>query len=165
MQNNEVRFLPAIAHVLTFSALFAWLRYAFSANTLNLLVNSVGAGLGVAFAWALIPLVSGILRGEVKRADVGWYTLGLIYLIGGVALWFFTSISAISTGTNSAAWTSAVAGKYIILCGVGTILYSPDVGQGVFHGRDRKIIAGSLAAGFVVALAVIYIQAYDVFAK
>lgn len=161
---EKLSFLPAVTYLLAVSAIFAWLRYFLAPSSLIVILNGMFFGALAALVVELFPLVKAVAKQRVTHADVGWFTLGLMVFVFGVTVAVGTSLYIYTANLSSQSFTGTALSRYSVNVGLLTMVYSPDVGRGIFYGRDRKVAAISMVVGLAVAAATIYVQAYEVLA-
>jgi len=137
---------------------FAVAASVLSTSALTTLLNGLFAGSLVSLAIVVRSLVWNSVSGQLQYRDVSVFTLGLFMVMVGLAVWVLTSIYISASDIYTPVFLAAAFAKHCVVCGLLTMAYSPDIGVGLFDGRDRKAIAISVASGLLVAAIVVYLQ-------
>lgn len=161
MNKTFARFLAFLVGV---HALFFVMKFFLSADALIILLNGLFVGSLVGLIIAFAPLGWTAMRGRLRYADAGTFTLALFMLIYGIALGVSSSLWIRVSGLPVTPLTLTALARYAIIIGFTLFVYAPDFGNGLFYGRDRKEFALALAVGAVCSALVVYMQAYEVLA-
>lgn len=161
--NDTLKISAVALYLIAVVVGFIVMRMALEPNALLVLLNGVLIGTLLSFVVALWPLMHGIFSGKMSEQDVGWFTLGLLALAASV------SLSAIaSTLLRAGDWiiiegtsTLSPLTRYMGIVGLFTVVYAPDAGRDLLHGRDRKLLLASTVIGVVAGFIAIWAQTHQ----
>lgn len=161
---NDTLKASAIAlYLASLAVIFVAMRTMLEPNAMLVLLNSVLIGTLFSFVIALWPLTRGVLGGHVSGQDVGWFTIGLMALAASVSL-----SAIVSTMLRAGDWiilegtgTLSPLTRYMGIVGLFTIVYAPDAGRELLHGRDRKTLISSAIVGVIAGFVAIYAQTHS----
>ena len=143
---------------------FAFLIYAFNLAALIIVLNGVLTGCGVAVAVAFWRLFWRAIRGVEPYSDTKQMALSiaLMWIVIGLSVASSFQLRLGLTEDIPAPLVTTVLSRFLAIVAAVVQVATLDFGQGVFYGPDRKLmwLAGSI--GFVVALAAILAQTYQV---
>ena len=146
-------------------ALFAALSATTPVSEMIILFNGIFAGtmaaITVAYWRLLLNAVIGIRPYDrVRQMTLGFALCWLAYVLGAAASIYFRS-SGIDV--NSSPLTAA--SLYVAIIAAVLQVTAPDFGLGLFHGRDRKVLATGIFVGLIVAMVVIFSRSEEVLAE
>lgn len=143
---------------LAIAALYVGLHATLGLTRFVILMNGAFIGACIAFIIAFYDLFEDAIltRGEYDRVR----QMALSMLIIWLALAFGTasSIYGIMTGGYVQLSEFAAISRYLAIVGGVAQITSPDVGQSLFFGRDRKLLLFAIITGIVASIILIAIQ-------
>lgn len=145
-------------------AVFALLAFLAPVSELVVVLNGVFAGTMAAVTVAYWRLMWNAVLGirpydRVRQMTLGFALCWLAYILGVAISIYFRSAGV---DVNSSLLTAA--SRYVAIIAAVLQVTAPDFGLGLFHGRDRKVLATGVIIGFIVAVAVIFGQNQEVLA-
>lgn len=144
------------------ASIFVLARTYLAPEALIVLVNGLLAGSIASLLIVMRSLTWNTIIGRLRYRDATTFTLGLMLVVMGSCSTVATSIYIRAIDTVTPAYTLVALARYCEICGFLFMAYSPDIGIGLFEGRDRKAIAFSIVVGVLIAAGVIYAQAFKV---
>lgn len=144
-----------------YAGLFALFRALLSASELIIVLNGLFIGAIASLVVAFSPLTFSAVAGRLKYADVAQMTLGAALMWIGVTISVLVSIFLQASGALTYDLTLTALARYTVIAGALMIVYAPDFGFGVFHGRDRKVAVVAMLVGLAVAACVVCMQRWE----
>lgn len=152
------------SHVVGFiavsAAIFAIAMWTLSVGRFITILNGLFVGTSVAVGLAYWRLFVDAMFGDktgpykrVRQMTWGFFILWLAVFFGASGS-IYTKIMDMPTQTTVVLALS----RYFAITAAVVQVTAPDYGQDIFHGRDRKVLAGSAALGLAVAIILIYLQ-------
>ncbi len=151
-----------VAGVILAAVVFGLLGWLVPADKLILVLNGLFAGTAAAILVAFGKLLANAVMGvrpydRVRQMTLGFFLCWVAYTIGVVVSIYFRSADIF---VNSSYGTAA--GRYIAIIAAVLQVTAPDFGLGIFHGRERKVLATGFVVGGLVAIGTILSQYYNV---
>lgn len=154
-----------ILSIVAAAALFAALSTVMPLSEMITLFNGIFAGtvaaITVAYWRLLLNAVLGIRPYDRVRQMTLGFALCWLACILGVAI----SIYFRSAGVDVNSSLLTAASRYVAIIAAILQVTAPDFGRGLFHGRDRKVLATGVAVGMIVAVFMIFAQNSQVLAE
>jgi hypothetical protein len=141
-----------------FALAFCGLISFFPLEALIITLNGIFAGTMAAVLVAYFSLLKNAILGVQPYDRVRQMTLGFFFCWTAYCLSVAASIYVRAAGVDVHPTVMTAASRYVAIIAAILQVTAPDFGLGLFHGRDRKILAGGAATGLVVALFAIYAQ-------
>lgn len=146
-------------------AVFALLAFLAPVSELVVVLNGVFAGTMAAVTVAYWRLMWNAVLGirpydRVRQMTLGFALCWLAYILGVSISIYFRSAGV---DVNSSLLTAA--SRYVAILAAILQVTAPDFGLGLFHGRDRKVLATGVTVGLIVAIIVVFGQNQEVLAE
>lgn len=138
--------------------LFAIIFNSFSPSNLIVLLNGLFVGSLVAIAVAYKELLWEALVGDGHYDRYRQMTLSIFMQWVVIGIGVGTSIFIKVTDLPTTAYTAVAFARYLATVAAVLQITSPDLGQGLWYGRDRKVLLISFGFGISVAVGVIFLQ-------
>lgn len=129
-----------------------------SMDTLIVFLNGAFVGTIAAIIVAFAPLMKNALSIGPAYSRVEQMALGIFVLIAAVVVLAFNSVYFRTLGTELPTTPVTALGRYLSICGMIMIITAPDYDQGLFYGRDRRLLWAALATGIVAATIIVLMQ-------
>jgi hypothetical protein len=147
------------------AVLFAGLAWVVPVSELTILLNGVFAGTMAAITVAYWRLLWNAVLGirpydRVRQMTLGFALCWAAYILGVAISIYFRSAGV---DVNSSLLTAA--SRYVAIIAAMLQVTAPDFGLGLFHGRDRKVLATGITVGLIVAVIVVFGQNQEVLAE
>ena len=153
--------LSSIAAVVLFFILYALVPISELIMVLNGIFAGTVAAISVAYWRLLWNAVLGIRPYDrVRQMTLGFALCWAAYLLGVAISIYFRSAGI---DVNSSLLTAA--SRYVAIIAAMLQVTAPDFGLGLFHGRDRKVLATGIFVGLIVAMVVIFYRSEEVLAE
>jgi hypothetical protein len=157
---NRVLITTALSAIL-----FAGLAWAVPVSELTILLNGIFAGTMAAITVAYWRLLWNAVLGirpydRVRQMTLGFALCWAAYILGVLISIYFRSAGI---DVNSSLLTAA--SRYVAIIAAMLQVTAPDFGLGLFHGRDRKVLATGVTVGLIVAIIVVFGQNQEVLAE
>lgn len=140
------------------TALYLALRSVIGLDNFIILLNGVFVGAGVSFMIAFADLFGYALMTREPYSRVQQMALSMIIIWAAVTVGIASSIWGRATGQYITLSELTPIARYLAIVGGIAQITSPDVGQPLLFGRDRKLLLFAVLAGIVVAVVLIGVQ-------
>lgn len=147
------------------TAIFLGLAYVFPMPHLLVLLNGVFAGTMAAVTVAYWRLLWNAVLGIRPYDRVRQMTLGFALCWAAYIISVLSSIYFQSTGLDINSSLFIAGSRYLAIIAAVLQVTAPDFGLGLFHGRDRKVLATGVVVGIIVAFVVVFAQADNLLAE
>jgi hypothetical protein len=146
--------------------LFICMRLVTSPGVMIVMLNGLFCGALVGLVAAYVPLIMRALHRSSEYPDVRQFSVGRGLAWASIAMGVAASVYVQAADLRTVPLTLVALARWTAICGAVLEVYSPEAGLnlGWTAGRDRTIMNVSLAAGLVVAVAVILAQRWDILA-
>lgn len=165
MHSRQIKLLNRVVVAsLVLTAAFVGLASMLPIENLIATLNGVFAGAAAALIVAYWRLLVNAILGVNPYDRIRQMTLGfaLCWVAYGLSVLF--SVYARSSGFDmNSSYVTAIS-RYIAIIAACLQISAPDFGLGIFHGRDRKMLWGSITIGLVVAVCVVLMQDHTILA-
>jgi hypothetical protein len=138
--------------------------YALSVDRVIIVLNALFVGTSVAIAVSYWRLFINALAGHSPYDRVRQMTWGFFLCWLAIAFGTFGSIYTRLYELPTQTTVLLALSRFFAIGAAILQVTAPDFGQGLFHGRDRKLLAGSIVIGLAVAIILIYGQGVSVLA-
>jgi hypothetical protein len=140
------------------TAIYVGLHEGLGLNRFIIVMNGAFIGAGVAFIVAFYDLFEDAIltRGAYDRVRQMALSMLIIWL--ALALGTASSIYGIVSGGYVQLSEFAALSRYLAILGGVAQITSPDVGQPLLYGRDRKLLLFAIVLGIVASIFLIVIQ-------
>ncbi len=146
--------IAAVAGLVIFLALYA----AVPIRPLLILMNGLFVGAMVGLAVTYGQLIWNAVLGVRPYDRVQQMALGMAVHWISTALLVGSSIFLVAFDAGQETTFGGLLGRYLAVVAAALKATAPDLGFGIFHGRDRKLLFAGLALGALSAGAVILLQ-------
>lgn len=153
LQSNKV--LPI---ALLTAAVYVVLRVSLGLNSFIILLNGlfVGSMLTVAVAYSNIVIAS--IVGDGKYDRVRQMALSIAIAWAAIMIGVLSSVIGRANGSYISLTDYTPISRYLAIVAAIMQVTAPDLGEGLFFGRDRRLLYIGVTTGAIVAIAVILFQ-------
>lgn len=139
-------------------AVFFGLYAALPARTMLILMNGLFTGAMVGVFVTFSQLLWSVIAGHRPYDRVRQMTLGMATHWIATSLLIGSSIWMVSASYGTESTLAGLLGRYLAVVAATLKVTAPDLGLGVFYGRDRKLLYFGLFLGAMAAILVIVFQ-------
>lgn len=140
------------------AATYAIMRLALGLNDFIIVLNGlfVGSVITVALTYSNILVASVFGDGPYDR--VRQMALGIAIAWVAIVIGVISSVIGRANGQYITLTEYTPISRYLAVVAAIVQVTAPDLGEGIFFGRDRRLLYIGVAAGLAVAIAVILLQ-------
>lgn len=140
------------------AAFYVVIHTIFNLDNLIILLNGLFAGAIVAVGVTYSNIVWNSIFENGQYDRVRQMALGIALAWFGIVLAVLASIYSRANGDIAHYSELTAISRYAVIVAAIVQVTAPDLGDGIFFGRDRRLLYIGVVAGLVIALAVMMLQ-------
>jgi|WetSurMetagenome_2_1015567.scaffolds.fasta_scaffold542253_2 hypothetical protein len=155
-QSKAIRVITGAA--VSLAALYAILQIVLGLDDFIILLNGAFVGAGITYIIAFSDILRDAVTGKGPYDRVRQMALGMIIVWCALVVGIIASVYGRASGRYMSYSELTPMSRYLAIVGGIVQITAPDIGQGLFYGRDRRLLIFALGVGIIVALVLILVQ-------